>query len=749
MNPTNFRRHRHAPWVGALAVVVAAGTACLGLPAQAQAMPSAGTRSATVKTLTLVTGDRVIMAGGATASFTVVPLAGDTGTFQSFQDATGDHYVVPAVALPYLNRQLDRSLFDVSALVRDGLTGAANVPVDLTFTAGVAPTAPPGVTITSVDGGSAQGFVSGGAAFTAALREQIGADIAAGRPAGSGTLFGGLASLRLATAAAPATVTPHFPLAILQLNATDMTGVPTDAVTLLVNTDAMTREMTQVPIVAGIGRIAVPTGHYFAYTPFTDFDAGGNVTANRIVVVNDLTVAPAPKTSTVAIDERTASQQITVTTPRPAAKDGAIIHVLRFDATGADIPLTTLDPNGPTPGLFISPTPAAKVGKLHYVAQWDGASPTTAASPYRFDVAFGSDKGIPANENFLVRAGQLATVQVRFSTDPANTGSGNLLNGAQDATLQAVDDFAELGTRFGTPVPGTITQYLGTGDGGHWAQTVLTPFFDNEFNSDVVTFAGGHHYTVDWAHGPLAPGFGRYVGPLHLCLACTTGSTLSLGFNEQNDSVPNHVGFALAASHAHLVVSRDGASVFDGPVTAVDIDNVPATPSTYEAVLDLDLSGDFGITQSTASHTDVTFKFPAAGSSNTLPAGNACDEEAAGGSCQILPVLSLSYGLASDGTNTSGSATQMLRLSVGHLSYDGFGSHSRITSASVSVSFDGGTTWVPAKVSGTNGHYVATWANPASAAGTDPMLRVSAADASGDTISQTVTNAYTIAGSAS
>ncbi|HEX4725801.1 MAG TPA: hypothetical protein VH333_25035 [Pseudonocardiaceae bacterium] len=64
-------------------------------------------------------------------------MAGDAGTFQSFQDSTGDHYVVPSVAMPYLNRQLDRSLFDVSALVRDGLTGTANTPVDLTFNTGV------------------------------------------------------------------------------------------------------------------------------------------------------------------------------------------------------------------------------------------------------------------------------------------------------------------------------------------------------------------------------------------------------------------------------------------------------------------------------------------------------------------------------------------------------------------------------------------------------------------------------------
>jgi hypothetical protein len=47
--------------------------------------------------------------------------------------------VVPAVAIPYIGRGLDRSLFDVSALARDGITGDAHVPVRLTFAAGGPP----------------------------------------------------------------------------------------------------------------------------------------------------------------------------------------------------------------------------------------------------------------------------------------------------------------------------------------------------------------------------------------------------------------------------------------------------------------------------------------------------------------------------------------------------------------------------------------------------------------------------------
>ena len=57
------------------------------------------------------------------------------------------------------------------------------------------------------------------------------------------------------------------------------------------------------------------------------------------------------------------------------------------------------------------------------------------------------------------------------------------------------------------------------------------------------------------------------------------------------------------------------------------------------------------------------------------------------------------------------------------------------------MSFDNGTTWHPATVAGFAGHYVALWHNPAAGS---PELRVTATDAAGDAITQTITNAYTI-----
>jgi hypothetical protein len=110
----------------------------------------------------------------------------------------------------------------------------------------------------------------------------------------------------------------------------------------------------------------------------------------------------------------------------------------------------------------------------------------------------------------------------------------------------------------------------------------------------------------------------------------------------------------------------------------------------------------------------------------------------------MLPALTLGYQLVTSQSNTSNTATQVLHLRVGHLSYDGVGSHAAIRSAAVWVSFDGEKSWRRARVTGTGGRYTATWPNPPSAADSSPDIKVTASDAIGGSITQTITSAYSI-----
>jgi hypothetical protein len=222
-----------------------------------------------------------------------------------------------------------------------------------------------------------------------------------------------------------------------------------------------------------------------------------------------------------------------------------------------------------------------------------------------------------------------------------------------------------------------------------------------------------------------------------------------LNFSTAGDSQPGHFVPVLqdvtTPGRVRFTLYRDGIKLLSARgATGAVVHNIPARPTSYRAVLDVSLAGQAGFSQSTHTHTDLTVR-SVPGTGATLPAQDTCPGRSAATPCRILPTLTLGYQLATSQHNTSNSPQQMLHLSVGHASYDGAGSHAPITSTMVWVSFDQGKTWTRATVTGSSGRYTVTWPNPPSARGTSPEIKVTAADATGGSITQTITSAYTVA----
>ena len=94
-------------------------------------------------------------------------------------------------------------------------------------------------------------------------------------------------------------------------------------------------------------------------------------------------------------------------------------------------------------------------------------------------------------------------------------------------------------------------------------------------------------------------------------------------------------------------------------------------------------------------------------------------------------------GLGLDGSAAAG--RQTVGVSVGHLQ---LAAAARIAAVAVQVSFDNGMTWHTATVTGSGGAYRAAFA---AAAGSYVTLRVTAADAAGGRICETIARAYKIA----
>ncbi|GAA3934881.1 S8 family serine peptidase [Actinoplanes auranticolor] len=117
------------------AALLAAGTAAAlaaVAPAAASAAPGPRAQLSPVSTastsITLITGDRVIVAPDGRTSVESAP--GRAGTRFVSRKAAGHHYVIPADALPLVQRgRLDQRLFDLTALRNFGYTGEAELPL--------------------------------------------------------------------------------------------------------------------------------------------------------------------------------------------------------------------------------------------------------------------------------------------------------------------------------------------------------------------------------------------------------------------------------------------------------------------------------------------------------------------------------------------------------------------------------------------------------------------------------------------
>ncbi|WP_194891624.1 hypothetical protein [Catenulispora pinisilvae] len=553
--------------------------------------------------------------------------------------------------------------------------------------------------------------------------------------------------------AAPSAI-PHYPLYILQINGVDSDGAGASGLTFLNNVDDAHRVfIPPMPLTNGVARIAVPAGHYSATTFYSTFDAtGDNITSQHIVVNTDITVADTGVT-TVTADERLATVPVLADTPRPTVNDSDLMMFTRTDLTGRVTGLMA-NSSGPT---YVSPTAPAQVGGFTYqLLDWGGSSPAGSTDhrstdhgstdPYRYDLMYPPADHIDANQTYPVEASKLATIHNTVDTDPGNTGhqgfymisfSGPAIGGFGLGHVITTPE--HLTSYYSAPLDGvSISAAVAMEPPSRASQYMI-------FMTDAPAYAGPTVTWRTWGHGPLTPQVGRYQAATW-CRACADGGTVVLGVNGNQDSNPDTDGGFSYQNVSHVTVYRDGTQILsqDGYTGAV-LNDQSQQPGTYRLVYDEDLTGP-PITQSTVTHTDITVPYdPTADAKWTLPADNSCDAQGSSTTaCSVLPVLDLNYQLASDDTNTTHGPMASLLLTVGHQSYGATGSQAAATGATVSVSFDKGATWTAASVvpAGQN-QFVALWKNGA-AKGVTPWLKVTATDALGGSISQTVDNAYTV-----
>ena len=386
--------------VGVGAAAAAAPTAIAApdhpaVPATAAAAPAGG-----VSPVLLITGMRFgfgsgpggrpepMMVPGRSASSArqAVPVAGLRLAGRSFE--------IPADALPYLGHGLDPSLFDLAALRR--LERDGRLPVRVSYQ-GQVPVLP-GIRITSAAAETALGYLTPASApkFGAALRRQFAADHDRASY-GTDGLFARSVSIALAGTAAPRPVKPQFVMHTLTVHGTDLAGKPDNGdLAIVMNADDGARFgdpiETEAVFESGVAKFSVPQGNYWV---IGDFIGPKFPFAQRLVIKPQLAVLT--HHAQLSLDERAASSEVRVTTPRPAVlEDGSLTLVRTPGLPGgeaSEFELFTV----PGEPLWVSPTrQKPTVGGMESFTQFQLASRVNRPGvPYAYSLDFEGKGLIP------------------------------------------------------------------------------------------------------------------------------------------------------------------------------------------------------------------------------------------------------------------------------------------------------------------------------------------------------------------
>jgi hypothetical protein len=729
----------------ATATITAAAVSGAAVPALAagQAPARAATPGNQARPVFLINGDRLIVRpvpGGQDAA-ALLPVPGASSVLSLRLGAKTED--IPADALPYLGRGLDPSLFDVAALQRAESDG--RLPVQVRF-AGRRP-ALPGVIITRTGAGSARGYLTASSAkvFGVALQRQFRADHARGSY-GSDGLFAGV-SIALAGAPTPVRASPDFPMHTLTVTGTNLRGQPDTGDTVIVINAADWQRFGDPNEIFnffyhGTAKYSLPAGQYWAIGDFVNFR--GRHGSERLDVLPQFTVTG--NHTRVHLAERAASSRLSFTTSRPTQPELVGITFIRGGLHHTSFGFGFSDSGL---SLWVSPTTSKPtVGTLRTFTSAQLASPPTApGTPYFYNLDYAGPDGIIPPQHYVVSAASLATVHERYFQDRPSTG-GWLVFGGFPLQLEGI----LISLVPPLHLPGLQTQYFTAGPSLAWSLGYVE-FYDSFTGGQFDTYRtlpAGKQLTDDWNEYPLHPQ--PAVQPLHGSLgrilpsvpsAFRSGNRLELDLTPFSDNQPGHLGSGYFPGTGKYAIFANGVRIAHGnPATGIKPVRLSGKPSVIRFVQTADRSSpDFEL--SSASTTAWTWR-SAPQPKAMVPPSWYCGYRLVANRvillrrCAVQPLLTLRYQvhkLALDGIAPPG--PQVIGLAVGHLQ---LAKRSQITGARAQVSYDNGRFWLPAHIAATgHGQFRILFHAPP---GVDVSLRVSATDAAGGSITETILSAY-------
>ncbi|MFF7973406.1 S8 family serine peptidase [Streptomyces sp. NPDC007905] len=398
-----------------------------------------------------------------------------------------------------------------------------------------------------------------------------------------------------------------------------------------------------------------------------------------------------------------------------AAQDaGARALFVTDDAPGRLMAWWGTDDNAERP-LQIATVSRADAARLRSAGQADMTG--TRNSPYVYDLSEGHPGAIPDRDLTYAPSGrQLAAAHVKFhAAEPVNGG---------EFRYSITGTFPiGLGFQERVDLPAERTDYVSTGPGQLWHESVTARDGALEERSGLVRYAGGTRPELNWFRPVWHPWLDTGLGWGQQ----RAGNEIQLNTPGWGDSGPDHTGFGDVWSEGSgmsqtTAVYLDGAPVDRRTGSGVQVRDAPADEHTYKVVTDTAL--DAGRWQpATRGHTEWTFR-----SAATPEDRWTC-----------LPLINLAFDLDTD---LAGEVRGGQRTPVGlGVEYVANAAGTGILGGGrLEVSYDDGATWrkVPLTV-GRGASWHGTLTVPRDAARVS--LRASAHDDKGGSVTQEIIRA--------
>ncbi|WP_326767557.1 S8 family serine peptidase [Streptomyces sp. NBC_01591] len=365
----------------------------------------------------------------------------------------------------------------------------------------------------------------------------------------------------------------------------------------------------------------------------------------------------------------------------------------------------------------------AENGTFEFRPTWR-ATGSEGGSPYAYNLTYPTEGPLHTDQVHRPKDSQLAQVTETWN---AMGKEGNYLDALFVRPAESGTGYIPVSPFGSVHVPDTRTAYYTTGD-DIWYHGAMTSFPFAAFMGDQErTYRTGQRSAEEWYRGPLRPAAPRDADGKPVLAAERQGDLIGIQTALWLDGSGDHWSSGGSFGDlGNLVLKRNGEQIATS-AWPYDTFKVPDEDSTYELTQNLEKipTSDRNWLRSTAVTTSWTFR------SHREP-----DVFSRG-----LPILFPAYDLPVDGLNTlpAQSGTKVGLSVEGHAGY----TPGAITAATLSYSYDGGTTWTKAPTEQHDGHWTAVL-DHTGASGKQVTMKSTFTDANGNAVTQTITRAYDI-----